>query len=770
MTSVRIARDAETGADVVIENQARQRSTYIVGIQGTGKSTALAQIAYQDMLNREGGMVLDPHSDLVEKLLGCVPEHRVSDVIFWNPADGTCPPTINPFYCPNPQQYDAVADSFIAAVASVREFYQAFENAPRMKDLLEHLAITFVVNQGHTLVEAPAFLEEESFRQRFYPALDEEYPHVHEYWERFDELKAHEQRERTESSLNKLRRFQIHRTMRKIFGQPVPKLSLRRAMDEGKFILVNLNRAAIGETNAALIGAFLVFDTLRATLSRTDLPPEKRRPFHLLADEFQTFMSTAFPSLIAEGRKYGVDVVVAHQVREQLEGDVRELTRAVGNLIVFRVTAPNAEALAGEFKVEVPKPTQPLISDPWEYLTKNKGHRNPKVYECVKTLTAILLHQQAIIDERGDALRNYHAPIRKAVLSDAVGNYLYKRMCGWTEPPFSEVLCDYVDPAPPNRMILLGQKPITHEIVRILMELFDGVHIGDNRIPSMPYEYLSRAFIDWQTREYREYEKKLRCEWQKDVDEIMTILEKDYSDYKRMSLEYRSYLAHCAFHTYQLPNHEIACRWYTWKGPRSVLQLEELLAKRAQNPVIHLESLFTEDFDPHRIETVREYLQINMETAMGFVTKYHTQEIQQLEYGYSQAYEFARQMERLGDYLVKEPITTQPETYEQPRTVADLQAELANQLTNLKKYRALCKLESQEGIINVSVVTEPLRVEFNAERAELIKQKSQLLFGEAPRIRMLAAPMATAELPSDEHEPIFGQRKAAAAATARRGK
>jgi hypothetical protein len=262
MKSVTIGTDGKTKAPVSIDEQARGRSTYMLGIQGTGKSTVLEQIAYQDMADGDGLIFLDPHGDSAQRLLERVPAARAGDVIFWDPADREHPIGINPFYCPNPDDYDSRANAFIAALASVAEFAEVFQSAPRMKDILEHLAIAFVVNQGHTLIEMPTFLTDGAFREHFYRALEAEYPQVRRFWEEFDAKPAKEQRVLTESSLNKLRRFGIHRTMRAIFGEAKPKVRMREAMDRGAVIIVTLNRSRLGPENAALFGAFLIFDLL----------------------------------------------------------------------------------------------------------------------------------------------------------------------------------------------------------------------------------------------------------------------------------------------------------------------------------------------------------------------------------------------------------------------------------------------------------------------------------------------------------------------------
>ena len=60
----------------------RRQGTYIIGTTGTGKSTLLKNIVYQDMRAEASDTTawlvrLDPHGDLVDELLGLVPQDRV---------------------------------------------------------------------------------------------------------------------------------------------------------------------------------------------------------------------------------------------------------------------------------------------------------------------------------------------------------------------------------------------------------------------------------------------------------------------------------------------------------------------------------------------------------------------------------------------------------------------------------------------------------------------------------------------------------------------
>src|SRR5258705_224755 len=62
----------------------RRAHMYVIGKTGTGKSTLLETLIRQDIENGEGLALLDPHGDLVEKVLCAVPENRKADLIYFN--------------------------------------------------------------------------------------------------------------------------------------------------------------------------------------------------------------------------------------------------------------------------------------------------------------------------------------------------------------------------------------------------------------------------------------------------------------------------------------------------------------------------------------------------------------------------------------------------------------------------------------------------------------------------------------------------------------
>ena len=207
---------------------------------------------------------------------------------------------------------------------------------------------------GSTLMEIPKVLADEEFRALKLSKCKTQV--VKDFWQK------EAQKAGGEASLqnmvpyitSKLTPFISNDVMRPIIGQQKSAFNVRQAMDEGKILLLNLSKGKLGDINAYLIGMVLVGKILMAALSRTDMDPKDRKDFFLYIDEFQNFLTDSISAILSEARKYGLDLVVAHQFIGQLpqKGDtlIRDaIFGNVGSMMAFRVGPDDAEFLEKEF-------------------------------------------------------------------------------------------------------------------------------------------------------------------------------------------------------------------------------------------------------------------------------------------------------------------------------------------------------------------------------------------------------------------------------------
>ncbi len=163
-------------------------------------------------------------------------------------------------------------------------------------------------------------------------------------WDSYD---ARFRSEATAPVLNKLGKVLADNRLRNIVAQPKSTIDLRRIMDEGRILIVNLSKGALGEGTSHLLGALLTTALATAALSRTDTPEHERRPFYLYADEFQNYASNGFAVILSEARKYALALTLGHQYLGQLPDNLRQAVLGnAASFVAFRVGAEDAPLIA----------------------------------------------------------------------------------------------------------------------------------------------------------------------------------------------------------------------------------------------------------------------------------------------------------------------------------------------------------------------------------------------------------------------------------------
>ncbi len=330
----------------------RRRHIYVLGKTGVGKSTLLENMVIKDIQQGQGVAFLDPHGESAEKILDFIPEERIDDVIYFDPSDNNYPIAFNPL--------EEVSDEFRHLVASsmMGVFKKIWADAwsARMQYILNNTLLALLENPGTTLLGIQRMLNNAAYRKEIVTNLRD--PVVKSFW--VDEFARYSQKFETEATAaiqNKVGQFVSNPLVRNILGQSHSTIDMRKVMDEGKILIVNLSKGKIGEDNSALLGAMIITKLQLAAMSRVNIPESERRDYFLFVDEFQNFATESFANILSEARKYRLSLVLANQYLDQLDyGDKTAVRSAifgnVGTIVIFRVGAKDAEFLETEFEPE----------------------------------------------------------------------------------------------------------------------------------------------------------------------------------------------------------------------------------------------------------------------------------------------------------------------------------------------------------------------------------------------------------------------------------
>ena len=329
-----------------IRTKNRRGHMYIIGQTGTGKTTLIHNMVVSDIQRGRGVGLVDPHGDLAESVLDFVPANRIHDVVYLNPADLDYPVAFNPLESVEPDRRHLVASGIIGTLKKVwPDFW-----GPRLEHILRHALLTLLEYRGSTLIDLPRLLTDKDFRDKVVAGLH--HPQLQQFWAmEFGKYSTWMRSEVASPILNKMGQFLVSLPLRNIVGQRKNTFDFRDLIDSGKILIVNLAKGRVGEDNCSLLGAMIVTKLQLAALSRADIPEPERTPFYLYVDEMHNFVTQAFAEILSEARKYGLNLILAHQYVHQLDEDVRcAVMGNVGTIVSFRIGIEDAQYLARDFK------------------------------------------------------------------------------------------------------------------------------------------------------------------------------------------------------------------------------------------------------------------------------------------------------------------------------------------------------------------------------------------------------------------------------------
>ena len=319
------------------------RSTHLIGKPGTGKSSLLAQMIMHDIDKGMGVIVLDPHGDLVNDLLCTIREEHVDKTIYFDPGDPDYVPLWNPLKRSHGQDISRTADDLVGAIKSVVAGW-----GDRMEHLLRNGFFALLQLPNSTFLDLYNLLrkkasESNSLRKEILEVVDNQA--VYQFWkEDFDRYSA----EALGPPKHKLSKLLVSGTVSLMLSQPENLIDFRKIMDEGMILLVNLS--TIGSEVREILGSFILSLFHLAALGRSQTAIENRKQFHIYADEAHRFLTDAIEDLIAETRKFGVSLTLAHHYLSQFSTKKVDALSSVGTTIIMNVDTKDARCLTKDLQ------------------------------------------------------------------------------------------------------------------------------------------------------------------------------------------------------------------------------------------------------------------------------------------------------------------------------------------------------------------------------------------------------------------------------------
>ena len=322
----------------------RRRHVYIIGKSGVGKSKLLELLARQDIAYGHGLCLIDPHGDTIEDLIPFIPKERIDDVCIIDPSDVNYPASFNPLANIDP----AFKHQLTQGLIEVMEKQFGANWTPRLEHVFRFTCLALLDYPHATMRGMISMLTDRNYRQKVVEYIEDDM--VKRFWAiEFADWSEKFDTEAIIPLVNKLGQFLSDPMLRNIFGQKENKIKLEELMQEKKIILINLSKGKIGEENSSFFGSMFITKIKQAGMARAALPASERHDYYIYVDEFQNLVTDTFENLLAESRKYGICLTVAHQYVGQLSPKVQ--AAVLGNsctIIIFRVGGEDAVKLKPE--------------------------------------------------------------------------------------------------------------------------------------------------------------------------------------------------------------------------------------------------------------------------------------------------------------------------------------------------------------------------------------------------------------------------------------
>ena len=385
---------------------------FMFGTTGSGKSTALLNLALQTFDLNASTAILEPHGDLCLDALKAIPDGALDRVVYLA-FDGPQLPSI-PLMTLGLR---GGVDVAVGAAMSVMRMAEpgSWDQSTRMREVLRHSCRVILDALGWqaSILALDRFLttNESNFREGILARVSDENSRSRDYCQY--EIAAALDGEKKgaagmkESVLGAQRRLEIFvtdRRFRRSLALPAlgPRINISQMLAGNKLLLLPVNKAELGGKVSGLVSMLFMQMVQTAFLSRTDR--SQRNQAVVIIDEFAAMAGAESGGkevaeitnvLLAEARKFGASIMLATQSAEQLGPDVRKKVAINTNLkIILLVSDPDeARQAATILGSDLVNETDIRAVPRFHGYVRAMVHKSPKPPALLKMLPPVRLEE-----------------------------------------------------------------------------------------------------------------------------------------------------------------------------------------------------------------------------------------------------------------------------------------------------------------------------------------------------------------------------------------
>ena len=183
-------------------------------------------------------------------ILPRIPQHRIDDVILFDPADIEYPIGLNLLSASDFRETGLVCSDLLAVF---QRMFDAASWGDNIEQILRMCILSLLEAKGYTLRDIRRLLTSDVFRSEVVSRLSN--PDLVEFW--VEEFPSYS-KATIGAVQRRLSRLLYTPIVRNILSQKESKLDFLEIMDEKKILLCNLSKGNIGQDNSDLFGQLLV--------------------------------------------------------------------------------------------------------------------------------------------------------------------------------------------------------------------------------------------------------------------------------------------------------------------------------------------------------------------------------------------------------------------------------------------------------------------------------------------------------------------------------
>lgn len=342
---------------VTLSDEARTRHTILVGSSGTGKSTLMMKMITQiiEKKSSESVVLMDPHGDLYKEASERYYKHTNHKFLLIDLSKKSHDFRFNPLAY-------AAEDEWFAVSKIVNDILETFEHmydlrvtgGPVFELYMRHVLLLLLNDKEmHTLSQVAKVFLDKSFRNMLMARCPQE--SIVNFWTNAERAKGDFDLANISAYItSKLNAFTTNPLVENIVDSKENSIDFNQLFRKPTALFVNFDKGILGNNDVRLLGTMLLNGIYRAAVREHGRGDDAIR-CNIMLDEAHNFLTPSMIEMFPEARKFGINMLIAHQNLGQMEhryieSSLDTLLGNVGNIIAFRVGSRDSYLLGDHFE------------------------------------------------------------------------------------------------------------------------------------------------------------------------------------------------------------------------------------------------------------------------------------------------------------------------------------------------------------------------------------------------------------------------------------